>query len=130
MRKETILVVDDDVNHRWLCAVSLVDEGYDVIVAKSGKAALKIVEDNTPDLVVLDIVMPEMDGIEAMLRILRKHGKIPLILHTSYSRYREEFITWAADGYVVKSSDFIELKTKINELLSTPRGDAEKLKPS
>jgi CheY-like chemotaxis protein len=118
-RKKTILVVDDDESQRFLCGEVLTDEGYDVVVAKDGKEALEKVEQKLPDLVILDIVMPEMDGMEAMTRILRKHRKIPVILNTSYSRYRKDFITWAADAYVVKSSDFTELKEKIRELLVT-----------
>ena len=117
-KKKTILVVDDDENQRFLCQEVLTDEGYDVLVAKDGKEALEKVEQKIPDLVILDIVMPEMDGMEAMTRILRKHRKIPIILNTSYSRYREDFMTWAADAYVVKSGDFIELKEKIRELLA------------
>jgi CheY-like chemotaxis protein len=116
--KKTILVVDDDENQRFLCQEVLTDEGYTVLVAKDGKEALRKVEQKRPDLVILDIVMPEMDGMEAMTRILRKHRKIPVILNTSYSRYREDFMTWAADAYVVKSSDFMELKKRIKELLS------------
>jgi CheY-like chemotaxis protein len=116
--KKTILVVDDDENQRFLCQEVLTDEGYNVLVAKDGKEALRKVEQKRPDLVILDIVMPEMDGMEAMTRILRKHRKIPVILNTSYSSYREDFMTWAADAYVVKSSDFMELKKKIKELLS------------
>jgi len=116
--KKTILVVDDDENQRFLCQEVLTDEGYNVLVAKDGKEALRKVEQKRPDLVILDIVMPEMDGMEAMTRILRKHRKIPVILNTSYSRYREDFMTWAADAYVVKSSDFMELKKRIKELLS------------
>jgi two-component system response regulator (stage 0 sporulation protein F) len=119
-KKKTILVVDDDENQRFLCQEVLTDEGYDVMVAKDGKEALRKVEQRLPDLVILDIVMPEMDGMEAMTRILRKHRKIPVILNTSYSKYREDFMTWAADAYVMKSSDFTELKEKIKELLSSP----------
>jgi len=118
-RKKTILVVDDDESQRFLCGEVLTNEGYDVVVAKDGKEALEKVEQKLPDLVILDIVMPEMDGMEAMTRILRKHRKIPVILNTSYSRYREDFMTWAADAYVVKSSDFTELKEKIRVLLLT-----------
>jgi CheY-like chemotaxis protein len=118
-KKKTILVVDDDENQRFLCQEVLTDEGYNVLVAKDGKEALRKVEQKRPDLVILDIVMPKMDGMEAMTRILRKHRKIPVILNTSYSRYREDFMTWAADAYVVKSSDFMELKKKIKELLSS-----------
>jgi len=119
-KKKTILVVDDDENQRFLCQEVLTDEGYDVMVAKDGKEALRKVEQRLPDLVILDIVMPEMDGMEAMTRILRKHRKIPVILNTSYSKYREDFMTWAADAYVMKSSDFTELKEKIKELVSSP----------
>lgn len=118
-KRKRILVVEDDENQRLLCQEILTDEGYDVVVAGDGKEALKKVEQNLPDLVVLDIVMPEMDGMEAMTRILRKHRKVPVILNTSYAKYREDFMTWAADAYVVKSSDFTELKEKIKELLFT-----------
>jgi CheY-like chemotaxis protein len=118
MKRKTILVVDDDENHRFLCREVLSDEGYDVMLAKDGKEALERVEQKTPDLVILDIVMPEMDGMEAMTRILRRHKKIPIILNTSYAKYQEDFMTWAADAYVVKSSDFTELKTKIKDLVA------------
>lgn len=117
-KKKTILIVDDDESQRFLCEEALTDEGYRIVVAKDGKEALAKVEQKPPDLVILDIVMPEMDGMEAMTRILRKHRKIPVILNTSYSRYREDFIAWAADAYVVKSADFSELKEKVKELLS------------
>jgi len=118
-KKKTILVVDDDESQRFLGQEVLTDEGYDVMVARDGKEALEKIDQRLPDLVILDIVMPEMDGMEAMTRIIRKHKKIPVILNTSYSRYREDFMTWAADAYVVKSPDFTELKEKIKELLFT-----------
>ena len=118
-KSKVILVVDDDENQRFLCQEVLSDEGYDVMLARDGKEALARVEEKTPDLVILDIVMPEMDGMEAMTRILRKHKKIPIILNTSYARYQEDLMTWAADAYVVKSSDFTELKEKIKDLIAT-----------
>ncbi|NIO05703.1 MAG: response regulator [Proteobacteria bacterium] len=117
-KKKTILIVDDDESQRFLCQETLAEEGYRVVAAKNGKEALAKVEQERPDLVILDIVMPQMDGMEAMTRIIRKHRKIPVILNTSYSRYREDFLTWAADAYVVKSPDFTELKDKIEKLLS------------
>lgn len=118
MENKTILIVDDDEGQRLLCREILTHEGYNVIVARNGREALRIVEEGKPDLVVLDIVMPEMDGLEALPQILRKHRKIPLILNTAYSGYREDFMTWAADAYVMKSSDLSELKETIKELLS------------
>jgi len=55
--------------------------------------------------------------MEALSRILRKDRKIPIILNTSYAGYREDFMSWAADAYVTKSTDLTELKRKIRELL-------------
>lgn len=117
MEKKTILVVDDGESERSLYHEVLTDEGYDVMVAKDGKEALKKVEQRPPDLVILDIVMPTMDGLEALPQILRKHRKTRVILNTGYSKYMEDFMTWAADAYVVKSSDLSELKEKIIQLL-------------
>ncbi len=119
------MVVDDDENLRLLYEEVLTDEGYSVMLAKNGKEALRKVEQKEPHLVILDIVMPEMDGMEAMLRILRKHRKTPVILNTAYTRYREDFMTWAADAYVMKSSDLSELKAKVKQLLAMPYQEVE-----
>jgi two-component system response regulator (stage 0 sporulation protein F) len=74
-------------------------------------------EEGKPDLIILDIVMPVMNGMEALGRIVGKGRKIPIILNTSYPGYRQDFMSWAADAYVTKSSDLEELKNKIRELL-------------
>jgi DNA-binding response OmpR family regulator len=114
---KTILVVDDDHNQRLLYEGELTDEGYNVILACDGREALQKVRESSPDLVVLDIAMPLMDGIEALGRILSKDNKLPVILNTAYSSYKDNFMSWAADAYVVKSSDLTELKTRIKEAL-------------
>jgi len=124
MRK-TILVADDEVSLRLLCREVLDKEGYRVIEAQDGIEAIRKIEEETPDLVILDIEMPRMDGMEALPKILRKEKKTPIILYTGHSRYQEEFMAWAADAYVIKSSDFTELKDKVHELLSA-RGSMEK----
>ena len=71
-----------------------------------------------PDLVVLDIRMAGMDGIEALQRILERDSTIPVVLNTAYSSYRENFITWSADAYITKSSDVTELLATIKDLLA------------
>jgi len=114
---EKILVVEDEESLRLLYEMELKAEGYDVIAANNGKEAIKQIEEKKPDLVILDIVMPVMDGMEALGRILRKDRKMPVILHTSYADYRQDFMSWAADAYVTKSADLTELKDKIRELL-------------
>jgi len=118
MGKKTILVVDDEEDVRLLCHEVLSEEGYRVIEAQDGRDAIETIEQQTPDLVILDIQMARMDGMEALPIILRKERNIPVILYTGHKQYQEEFMSWAADAYVVKSSDFTELKGKIQELLS------------
>ncbi len=70
-----------------------------------------------PDLVVMDISMPGMDGIEAMSRMLARDHKLPIILNTAYATYKENFRAWSADAYIVKSSDLGELKKVIRQVL-------------
>ncbi len=117
MGTHKILVVDDEINQGLLYEQELVDEGYDVDVANSGKEALDRIENNAYDLVVLDIGMPDMDGLETLGRMLGKDNKLPVILNTAYPSYKDNFMSWAADAYVIKSSDLTELKNKIRESL-------------
>jgi DNA-binding response OmpR family regulator len=121
--KKRILLVDDDEGLRDLYKEELEDEGYELLTAKNGKEALQRLEKDKPDLIVLDIVMPKMDGMEALGRIIGKDKTMPIILHTSHPGYQENFMSWAADAYLLKSTNLTELKEKIRELL-------EKRKPS
>jgi DNA-binding response OmpR family regulator len=115
---KTILVVDDDEAIRTLLQEELEEEGYKVLIATNARDALKMVEAEPLDLVILDIRMPGMDGLEALPRILGLKEGLPVIMNTAYSQYQDSFMSWAADAYVVKSSDLTELKTKIKELVN------------
>ncbi len=112
-----LLIVDDEGPLRLLYEKEFTEEGYEVVIAGDGREAVEKIEEETPDLVILDIQMPEMDGLEAMGRILGKHNKIPVIINTAYSSYKSNFMSWAADAYVVKSSNLDELKSTIREVL-------------
>ncbi len=105
---------------RILYREELEEEGYEVLVARDGKEALQKLRKEKPDLVILDIVMPKMDGIEALGRMLREKKGVPIIIHTSHPGYKEEFMSWAADAYIVKSANLTELKERIRELLRDP----------
>jgi DNA-binding response OmpR family regulator len=118
MDKKKILVVDDDVNQGLLYEQELIDAGYDVDVANSGEQALQMVKSKSFDLVVLDIGMPYMDGLETLGKMLSMDNRLPVILNTAYPSYKDNFMSWAADAYVVKSSDLTELKEKISESLA------------
>ena len=118
----TLMVVEDDKNQRLLYEQELTEEGYDVILVEGGREALEKLEKATPDLVILDILMPGMDGIETLGKILGRERSIPVILNTAYSSYKDNFMTWSAEAYVVKSSDLTELKDKIREILEERGG--------
>lgn len=120
---ETLLIVDDEANQRRLYQEELTDEGYLVKLAENGKEALKSIAELPPDLVVLDIRMPVMDGLEALGKIIGKERNIPVIIHSAYSSYKDDFISWAADGFVVKSANLAELKRKIRELLDKKKAE-------
>jgi CheY-like chemotaxis protein len=112
-----ILIVEDDEAQRFLYHEELVEEGYEVVLAKNGLEALKCLEETPFDLIVLDIRMPEMDGTEALGKIASRYKKIPVILHTAYPEYRNQFVALLADAFVVKSSDLLLLKKTVQELL-------------
>jgi CheY-like chemotaxis protein len=113
----TVLIVDDEEHLRELYLAELSEEGYEVLLASNGREALEVLKDRRPDVVVLDIRMPEMDGIEALGKLVSRFKSIPVILHTAYSSYRDDYRSWPADAYVVKSSDLTGLKKTLREVL-------------
>ncbi|MDO8141183.1 MAG: response regulator [Candidatus Brocadiales bacterium] len=114
---KTILLVEDDKNQLLLYKQELSLEGYSIITAQDGVEAVKQIKEELPDLIVMDINMPKMNGIESIGRILAEHKKIPIIINTAYSSYKDDFMSWSADAYIIKSSDLTELKDKIKELI-------------
>ena len=115
---KTILVVDDEQNIRFLYKEELEEDGYQVSVAATGEEALKMLVKQIPDLIILDIKMPGMDGIEVMRKIKDEKGDIPIILCSAYGQYKQDFRVWASDAYVVKSADLRELRLTIKEIFN------------
>ncbi len=114
---ERILLIEDDVNQQILYEQELVQEKYQVVLASSAQEALDYLKKQTFDLIILDICMPGKDGIEALSEIMELNNKIPVIINTAYGTYKENFLTWSAEAYVVKSSDLTELKTTIRNVI-------------
>lgn len=112
----TILIVEDHHNHRLLLQMELEDEGHCVIPVGNGREAMEAVRERAPDLVVLDLIMPGMDGIDLMGRMLGCARKLPVIIHSGYD-YRDNLMTWPAEAYVVKSSNMDLLKMEIRRVL-------------
>lgn len=113
----TILLVEDEANQRLLYQIELEEEGHEVVVAESGGQALRRVEEVQPDLVVLDLRMPEMDGISVLERMMDMNPRLPVVIHSGYERFKDHFMTWAADAYVVKNSNPNVLKGAIDRVL-------------
>ncbi len=119
----TILLVEDDKNQRLLYEQELRLEGYEIVTVADGKEGLGKVQEQPPDMIIMDINIPKMNGIETMGMILSKYKNIPIIINTAYSSYKDNFMSWAADAYIVKSSDLTELKNKIKEILTKKAKD-------
>ena len=112
-----IVVIEDEKNLRLLYRRELEQDGHTVITAADATEGILMVEAETPDLVVLDIRMPGVDGLDAMGRILGRRPWMPVILNSAYSSYQDNFLSWAADADIIKSSDTSELRAKVGELL-------------
>jgi len=123
---KTVLVADDEVSIRKLYQRELKLEGYNVVFASNAQEAVQKAREDAPDLVIMDIRMPGMDGIEAMGRILEENNEIPVVINTAYSSYKDSFMSWCADAYVTKSSDLTELKETVKRILSGEQAPAER----
>ncbi|HPF16909.1 MAG TPA: response regulator [Thermotogota bacterium] len=115
--KHRILIVEDEDNMRFLISEELSDEGYEIEQASNANECLEKIKINTFDLITVDIEMPDMNGLELAGEIRKISPSVKIILLTAYSHYKADLSSWAADAYVVKSSDFSILKQEIQHLL-------------
>jgi two-component system KDP operon response regulator KdpE len=119
MNRETILIVDDDPKMIKLVQSNLKARGYNTLIANDGMEALDIVEKNTPDLVILDLLMPKMDGREVCRR-LRQWTDIPIIVLSALGQVYDKVTCFelGADDYLVKPFAIDELLVRIKALLN------------
>lgn len=121
MSRKRILVVDDEIYIVHILEFTLTMEGYEVITAADGEEALRKVEEDRPDLVVLDIMMPRMDGYEVcrLLRDDEETKELPVILLSAKGRPidRETGLEVGANDYIVKPFSPRRLLEKIRDLL-------------
>ena len=128
MRKQLILVVDDELAIVRLVRAKLQADGYAVVTAARGEEALALLEDQRPDLVILDLMMPGMDGFET-LRHLREQSQLPIIMLTARAGDADKLrgLQSGADDYVTKPFNPDELSARVAAVLrrtagSTPVG--------
>jgi DNA-binding response OmpR family regulator len=125
MRKWLILVVDDEPPIVRLVRATLQADGYAVVTAARGEEALKLLEDERPDLIVLDLMMPGMDGFET-LRHIREQGQTPVIMLTARAGDADKLkgLQGGADDYVTKPFNPDELSARIGAVLRRAAGAA------
>jgi DNA-binding response OmpR family regulator len=114
-----ILLVDDDESLCLLYKTEFESEGYDVEVVNDGLEAIDILEKEDFDMVILDIRMPGMDGISALEKIAVKKRELSVLINSAYSNYKDNFLTWLAEDYIIKSPDLSELKAKVKHILES-----------
>ena len=122
----TILVVDDKANVRTLLRDYLQEQGFDVATAENGRSALFVAREAAPDLILLDIMMPEMDGY-AFIRTFRKSSETPIILLTARVEETEKVLglELGADDYVTKPFGMRELVARIRAVLRRANGGVQ-----
>lgn len=117
-----VVVVDDDANIRELVRLYLEDEGYEIIQKSNGEEALEYVENHVVDLVIMDIMMPKMDGWDLCAN-LREFGEMPILMITAKgeSTDRIKGFKLGTDDYLVKPFDPVELVLRVKALLKRYR---------
>ena len=120
--KQRILVIDDEPDIRNVVQLYLRREGFDVETAADGEAALRSVEQNPPDLVVLDLIMPKMGGLDVIRRI-RSQQDIPIIMLTSKDEEIDKIVGLevGADDYITKPFSPREMVARVKAVLRRPR---------
>jgi DNA-binding response OmpR family regulator len=117
-KKSIVMVVDDDIRMLRMMKRMLELESFQVIIANNGDTALKLFEKETPDLVLLDIMMPDMDGYTVCQRI-REFSQVPIIMVTAKGDDKEkvEGLNIGADDYVTKPFSASELAARVRAIL-------------
>jgi DNA-binding response OmpR family regulator len=119
-----ILIVEDDDHQRLLYREAFEEDGFEVIAARDADEALACIRRERLAAVILDVNMPGMNGLEALARIHDLDRKLPVVINSAYATYKSQYISWIADAYVVKSSNFDELKRAVLSVLDHARGES------
>lgn len=117
-QQNTVLIVDDDSGVQETLEAILLFEGYEVAIARDGIEALEWLDGKTPDLVLLDLMMPRMDGFTVVkeLERLGRRSDIPIVVLTADGRAKEKAEQVGADGYVAKPFELTNLLEEIERV--------------
>lgn len=112
-----VLLVENEKHLRDWYKEELEEDGFDILLASTGKEALQRIKEDSVDLAVLDIKLRGMSGLEVLEKVVGERRKVPAIIHSAYPQYKDNFWSWAAEEFIVKSSDLSELKEAIQRTL-------------
>ncbi len=123
-----ILVVDDEPLYLRLIQINLLTENYEVVTATNGEEALEMISNEAPDLVILDIMMPKLDGITTCERV-RQFSNVPIIMLTARGEEQDRVqgLNTGADDYIVKPFSATELLARVRAILRRSAGDRDTL---
>ena len=126
-----ILVVDDEELLVKGIRFNLQNEGYEVLTGSNGVEAVQITKESSPDLIILDVMMPEMDGMTACAQI-REFSNVPIILLTAKTDDMDKLMGFehGADDYVTKPFNILELKARVRALLRRSGTQTEEVTPT
>jgi len=111
-----VLFADSEPHIRQLCQEELQDEGYEVLVTGKGREVVRLVESFKPDVVILEVLLPDMSGLETG-RIIKGSRKETRVILYSHALPPHDLSTWGADDFVVKSPDLDQLKAVVRRSL-------------
>ena len=126
MAKEQILIAEDDADIRSVLRLYLQSEGYTVLEADNGAAALELAQANRPDLAILDIMMPKMNGFE-LIRELRTFDRMPILILSAKSGDNDKILglNLGADDYIAKPFNPLEIMARVRALLRRSGGSSD-----
>jgi two-component system KDP operon response regulator KdpE len=119
--KDKVLIVEDEQSISSFISMILTANGYDTIIVNTGEEALTMISSHCPDLIVLDLGLPDMDGLE-VLRSVRKWSSLPIVVVSARNHERDkvEALDYGADDYLVKPFGTSELLARIRTAIPAP----------
>ena len=117
----TVLLVEEDLNLASSCKVELEANGFRVMCTHSGREALALFASEKIDMVVSEISLPDMPGMDLIETFAAQQRRVPIVVNTTDMACTQSFRSWAADAIVEKSSDLCTLLARMTALLQSPR---------
>lgn len=122
-----ILMIEDNADLRLLYRLLLEDEGFEIVDAACATEALQVLAWQKIDAIVLDLRLPDTNGLHLMSKILSQQPRAPIVINTAYDCFRQDFHSWGAEAFVVKSSDASELINALGRVTAAANGVDERV---